>query len=102
MQDPNKEERLKVLKKLNSWGENNRSDHVKNRAGRRCPVRRNPIVMLPMRSPDGLWSSKSKDPLVAIRTTRLKFARITKWNICVQCVTCGKFTEKELTDQNRQ
>jgi hypothetical protein len=29
MQDPNRQDRLRELKKLKSWGENNRSDYVK-------------------------------------------------------------------------
>jgi hypothetical protein len=35
MQDPNKEERLKELKKLDSYGMNNRTDYVKKQGCRR-------------------------------------------------------------------
>ena len=37
MQDPNKEERLKELKKLESWGANNRSDYVQKQGWATMP-----------------------------------------------------------------
>ena len=37
MQDPNKEERLKELKKLKSWGENNRSVYVQKQGWTTIP-----------------------------------------------------------------
>jgi len=64
MQDPNKEELLKEMKKLDSWERTTEVTMCKNRAGRQCPVRRNPMSKLPMRLPDGLTISKCKDPLV--------------------------------------
>ena len=42
MQDPNKEERLKELKKLKSWGENNRSDSVQKQGWATMPGEKEP------------------------------------------------------------
>jgi len=42
MQDPNKEERLKELKKLKSWGENNRSDYVQKQGWATMPGEKEP------------------------------------------------------------
>lgn len=42
MQDPNKEERLKELKKLESWGANNRSDYVQKQGWATMPGEKNP------------------------------------------------------------
>jgi len=42
MQDPNKEERLKELKKLKSWGENNRSDYVQKQGWVTMPGEKEP------------------------------------------------------------
>jgi hypothetical protein len=42
MQDPNKEERLKELKKLDSYGMNNRSDYVKKQGWATMPGEKEP------------------------------------------------------------
>jgi hypothetical protein len=42
MQDPNKEERLKEMKKLNSWGENNRSNYVQKQGWATMPGEKEP------------------------------------------------------------
>ena len=42
MQDPNKEERLKEMKKLETWGENNRSDYVKIQGWATMPGEKDP------------------------------------------------------------
>ena len=42
MQDPNKEERLKEMKKLDSWGENNRSDYVQKQGWATMPGEKEP------------------------------------------------------------
>ena len=42
MQDPNKEERLKEMKKLESWGENNRSNYVKKQGWATMPGEKEP------------------------------------------------------------
>jgi len=42
MQDPNKEEKLKELKKLESWGENNRSDYVQKQGWATMPGEKKP------------------------------------------------------------
>ena len=42
MQDPNKEERLKEMKKLDSWGENNRSDYVQKQGWATMPGEKKP------------------------------------------------------------
>jgi hypothetical protein len=42
MQDPNKEARLKDMKKLESWGENSRSDYVQKQGWATMPGEKNP------------------------------------------------------------
>jgi hypothetical protein len=42
MQDPNKEELLKEMKKLNSWGANNRSDYVQKQGWATMPGEKKP------------------------------------------------------------
>lgn len=42
LQDPNKEEKLKELKKLDSWGMNNRSDYVKKQGWATMPSEKEP------------------------------------------------------------
>lgn len=42
MQDPNKEERLKEMKKLDSWGENNRSNYVQKQGWATMPGEKEP------------------------------------------------------------
>ena len=42
MQDPNKEERLKELRKLESWGENNRSNYVQKQGWATMPGEKEP------------------------------------------------------------
>jgi hypothetical protein len=42
MQDPNREERLKELKKLESWGANNRSDYVQKQGWATMPGEKEP------------------------------------------------------------
>ena len=42
MQDPNKEERLKELKKRESWGANNRSDYVQEQGWATMPGEKKP------------------------------------------------------------
>jgi hypothetical protein len=42
MQDPNKEERLNNLKKLESWGANNRSDYVQEQGWATMPGEKKP------------------------------------------------------------
>jgi len=42
MQDPNKEKRLQELKKLESWGENNRTDYVEKQGWATMPGEKNP------------------------------------------------------------
>jgi len=42
MQDPNREERLKELKELKSWGENNRSDFVQKQGWATMPGEEKP------------------------------------------------------------
>lgn len=42
MQDPNKEERLKEMKKLESWGANNRSDYVQEQGWATMPGEKKP------------------------------------------------------------
>jgi hypothetical protein len=42
MQDPRKEERLKELKKLESWGANNRSDYVQKQGWATMPGEKEP------------------------------------------------------------
>jgi len=42
MQDPNKEERLKEMKKLDSWGQNNRSDYVQKQGWATMPGEKEP------------------------------------------------------------
>ena len=42
MQDPNREERLKELKELKSWGENNRSDYVQKQGWATMPGEKEP------------------------------------------------------------
>ena len=42
MQDPNKEERLMEMKKLDSWGENNRSDYVQKQGWATMPGEKQP------------------------------------------------------------
>ena len=42
LQDPNKEERLKELKELKSWGENNRSDYVQRQGWATMPGEKDP------------------------------------------------------------
>jgi hypothetical protein len=42
MQDPNKEERLKEMKKLKSWGANNRSDYVEKQGWATMPGEKEP------------------------------------------------------------
>ena len=42
MQDPNKEERLKELKKLKYWGENNRSNYVQKKGWATMPGEKEP------------------------------------------------------------
>ena len=42
MEDPNKVERLKELKKLNTWGENNRSDYVEKQGWATMPGEKKP------------------------------------------------------------
>jgi hypothetical protein len=42
MQDPNKEERLKQLKELKSWGANNRSDYVQDQGWATMPGEKEP------------------------------------------------------------
>jgi hypothetical protein len=42
MQDPNKEERLKEMKKLESWGENNRSNYVQKQGWATMPGEKEP------------------------------------------------------------
>jgi hypothetical protein len=42
MQDPNKEERLKELKKLKFWGQNNRSDYVQKQGWATMPGEKEP------------------------------------------------------------
>ena len=42
MQDPNKEERLKEMKKLESWGENNRSNYVQRQGWATMPGDKEP------------------------------------------------------------
>jgi hypothetical protein len=42
MQDPNKEERLNEMKKLNSWGQNNRSDYVQKQGWATMPGEKKP------------------------------------------------------------
>ena len=42
MQDPNKEERLKEMKKLDSWGENNRSNYVQKQGWATMPGEKKP------------------------------------------------------------
>ena len=42
MQDPNKEVRLKEMKKLESWGANNRSDYVQKQGWATMPGEKNP------------------------------------------------------------
>ena len=42
MLDPNKEERLKEMKKLETWGENNRSDYVKIQGWATMPGEKDP------------------------------------------------------------
>ncbi len=42
MQDPNKEELLKELKKLESWGENNRSNYVQKQGWATMPGEKGP------------------------------------------------------------
>jgi hypothetical protein len=42
MQDPNKEARLKEMKKLESWGENNRSDYVQKQGWATMPGEKTP------------------------------------------------------------
>ncbi|MBW2066974.1 MAG: hypothetical protein JRJ03_18860, partial [Deltaproteobacteria bacterium] len=46
MQDPNKEERLNEMKKLKSWGENNRSDYVKEQGWATMPGEKKPDEQL--------------------------------------------------------
>ena len=42
MQDPNREERLKEMKKLESWGANNRSDYVQKQGWATMPGEKEP------------------------------------------------------------
>jgi cobalamin biosynthesis protein CbiD len=42
MHDPNKEERLKEMKKLESWGENNRSNYVQKQGWATMPGEKEP------------------------------------------------------------
>ena len=42
MQDPNKEARLKEMKKLESWGANNRSDYVQEQGWATMPGEKTP------------------------------------------------------------
>ena len=42
MQDPNKEELLKEMKKLDSWGENNRSNYVQRQGWATMPGEKEP------------------------------------------------------------
>ena len=42
MQDPNKEELLKEMKKLDSWGENNRSNYVQKQGWATMPGEKEP------------------------------------------------------------
>jgi len=42
MQDPNRENRLKEMKKLDSWGENNRSDYVQKQGWATMPGDKEP------------------------------------------------------------
>ncbi len=42
MQDPNKEARLKEMKKLESWGENSRSDYVEKQGWATMPGEKKP------------------------------------------------------------
>jgi hypothetical protein len=42
MQDPNKEARLKEMKKLESWGANNRSDYVQEQGWATMPGEKKP------------------------------------------------------------
>jgi len=42
MQDPNKEERLKEMKELKSWGANNRSDYVQKQGWATMPGEKKP------------------------------------------------------------
>lgn len=42
MQDPNKEDRLKEMKKLEFWGENNRSDYVQKQGWATMPGEKEP------------------------------------------------------------
>jgi hypothetical protein len=42
MLDPNKEARLKEMKKLDSWGENSRSDYVQKQGWATMPGEKNP------------------------------------------------------------
>jgi heme A synthase len=42
MQDPNKEDRLKEMKELRAWGENNRSDYVQKQGWATMPGEKEP------------------------------------------------------------
>ena len=44
MQDPNKEDRLKEMKKLDSWGENSRSNYVQKQGWATMPGEKIPDV----------------------------------------------------------
>ncbi|MBW1998247.1 MAG: hypothetical protein JRJ29_09825 [Deltaproteobacteria bacterium] len=46
MQDPNREERLNEMKKLKSWGENNRSDYVRKQGWVTMPGDKEPDEQL--------------------------------------------------------
>jgi hypothetical protein len=58
MQDPNKEERLKELKKLDSYGMNNRTDYVKKQGWATMPGEK---------EPDGRVAEEAADLLVKIK-----------------------------------
>ncbi|RLB28165.1 MAG: hypothetical protein DRG87_09910 [Deltaproteobacteria bacterium] len=64
LQDPNREERLKEMKKIDSW---KRGSFIEDQGWPPCPVRRSPIAGLPERLPLGLWSSNCRDLFVIIR-----------------------------------
>ena len=57
LQDPNKEEKLKELKKLDSWGMNNRSDYVKKQ-GR--------ATMLSEKEPDSKVADECAEQIMQI------------------------------------
>jgi len=69
MLDPNKEERLSEMNKLDSW---KRGDYVQSRVGRQCQERSKPTWELPMSARDVLLRSNCDDSLPeSLRIRRL-------------------------------